>query len=57
MMLKKMVDRFNHPLCLVTVGGMPAIRQFDEFGLGHPACNTSNLFERTVLIIETLNGQ
>jgi hypothetical protein len=57
MMLKKMIDRFYHPLCFVTVGGMSAIWQFDELGLGRSARDSSNLFERTVLIIEALNGQ
>jgi len=57
MVLKKMMDLFNYPLCLVTVGGMSAIWQFDELGLGRSARDSSNLFERTVLIIEALNGQ
>jgi len=57
MVLKKMMDLFNYPLCLVTVGGMSAIWQFDEFSLVRSARDSSNLFERTVLIIEALNGQ
>jgi len=57
MMLKKTMDRFNHGLRLIAVGGMSAIWQLDEFGLGHPACDTSDLFERTVFVIQTLDGQ
>ena len=57
MMLKKMMDRFNHRQGLIPVRGVSAISKLDEFGLGHPACDAPNLFERTVLIIETLNGQ
>ena len=50
MMLKKMMDRFNHRQGLIPVRGVSAISELDEFGLRHPACDAPNLFDRTVPI-------